>query len=82
MLAGLRCIRNIEKLGGALKILDLSYNDLSDLSPISLLRHLEDLDLSQNNLYVFLLNCFAIMNNVCAMSMRDHSAAMTSTFCV
>lgn len=69
MVAGLRCIRNIEKLGGALKILDLSCNDLSDLSPISLLRHLEDLDLSQNNLYVFSLNCLAIVNHVCAMSL-------------
>lgn len=49
-LAGLRCLKNIERIGSELKHLNLSCNDLSDLSPLSSLTFLQELNLAENKM--------------------------------
>ena len=53
-LSGLRCLWNIEKIGKNLLNLNLSCNDLSDISPLSSLTQIRELNLSENNLWVSL----------------------------
>ena len=45
---GLRCVKKIESFAGSLEALNLSKNELADISPVSQLVNLRFLDASEN----------------------------------